>query len=58
LSLGPVIIYGRGGGKKYGGGAICINKWLEGGGAIKFFQENVCVGGVGGFAIKFEGICL
>jgi hypothetical protein len=26
LSLGPVIIYGRGGGKKYGGGAICINK--------------------------------
>ena len=35
---GPVIIYGRGEGK-IRGGAICINKLLEGG-AIKFFQEN------------------
>ena len=40
-------------GKNKGGGAICINKLLEGG-AIKFFQENVG----GGVAIKFEGICL
>ena len=42
----------KGGGKNKGG-AICINKLLEGGGAIKFFQENE-----GGVAIKFEGICL
>ena len=37
LCKGPVIIYGRGGGKNKGG--ICINKLLEGG-ATKFFQEN------------------
>jgi hypothetical protein len=30
----------EGGGGKNKGGAICINKLLEGGGAIKFFQEN------------------
>ena len=43
---------GGGGREKIRGGAICINKLLEGG-AIKFFQENE-----GGVAIKFEGICL
>jgi hypothetical protein len=41
----------EGGGEEKG--AICRNKWLEGG-AIKFFQEN----DGGGGAIKFEGICL
>jgi hypothetical protein len=30
----------EGGGREKIRGAICINKWLEGG-AIKFFQENV-----------------
>jgi hypothetical protein len=42
----------EGGEGKNKGGAICINKLLEGG-AINFFQENE-----GGVAIKFERICL
>ena len=41
---GPVIIYERGGEGKNKGGAICINRLLEGG-AIKFFQENEGGGG-------------
>ena len=45
-------LFMEGGEGKNKGGAICINKWLEGG-AIKFFKENE-----GGGAIKFEGICL
>jgi hypothetical protein len=35
---GPVIIYGRGGGKNRGG-AICINKLLEVGGLLIFFKK-------------------
>ena len=50
---GPVIIYGRGGGKNKGVGAICINKLLEGG-LLNFFKKMRG----GGVAIKFEGICL
>ena len=38
LGTGHYLWKGGGGGKNKGG-AICRNKWLEGG-AIKFFQEN------------------
>ena len=33
-------LFMEGGGREKIRGAICRNKWLEGGGAIKFFQEN------------------